>query len=704
MFSRKAAMLLLLAVQFLAMTAGLAYAPPFRPYRPAYKPPAYKPPTYTYKPPVYERPSYIGGSVGASGGYLGVTGTKTGSYLGEYGGGYLGVTGSKHSTILGEYGGGYLGSAGTKSGTILGEYGGGIGSPASQETLAKLIADSIRQREESTRSRYVRPMPVKRSPESLRQEIDRLVGYGSSVTALQRLQNAEFSEQLTKTQREEIGRDVVKTTAERLKGVEARFALREADALKSEFLLLASGTKDFDSEAKAPDDLVSLVRGLELKVLEEGLQKTRMALARGRWDEVIVQADHWAGLPGDRAKESHRWSKTLVASAEGAREAYTRACDLAVRLQAHNRAAEALKAIDPKKLADTVPPDAIKKGSTPDVPGGFIGLPVDFEEGSPVPLAQGGKQGPSILPTDSLPPEVAKRVAGLRGLAKLETVRAGKTKDLKAADVLEAIANFERGAEGLGVDQSIGKRARQELAVRALLEGHGELADHLLDPNGSPEQAAALLCDLKVLATGGGTVSTPAGIDALPVSKPGESPAAPRPPPGLEPLIPEGARDGWRPPVREAASADLPPLHEEAATAMRQAAEKDLGAATQKLKSMSADVRDKVAAATNGLGAEERTLGNVEAVLNRPLKSEERALVRGLIQKKQDTNQIVNQIKRDEDEFDEDEAFLAAVADQLGRPLTATERSTARAGKANGKSVAEVVQALRQVPLLPRRI
>jgi hypothetical protein len=157
------------------------------------------------------------------------------------------------------------------------------------------------------------------------------------------------------------------------------------------------------------------------------------------------------------------------------------------------------------------------------------------------------------VPLERLPAPVREPVRGLRGIAEVRLAAERGAPPPDVARVKQAVADLRAGTG----NAELAGRVQQDLAVKALLDGHPAEARQLLPADGPPEHAARLLRDMKALALGQGEVSTTPAREAV-AGKPG-----PRdPPPGLKPLVPEGKVEGPRPGVRESALADLPPVEE----------------------------------------------------------------------------------------------------------------------------------------------
>jgi hypothetical protein len=295
----------------------------------------------------------------------------------------------------------------------------------------------------------------------------------------------------------------------------------------------------------------------------------------------------------------------------------------------------------------------------------------------------------------ALPGKLEKPARALRSVAELRAAARGRWE--KAPDVAtlkQNVATFERGlGDATGADE-LGKRILQDLAVKAFLEGHVAEYKGLMPADGPPQHAANLLRDLKALALGEGSVATWPAESVLPAPEPGKGP-----PPGLRPLIPEGPAQGWRPPVRENAKADLPPLERAVEVAATIKARVENEAKTERAR---ADTR-ATAARARLAGVQQRVLlpelperrrwSEIEAALKRPLSPEERVRSGELAEQKKSTEQIVA-VFRAQAAVNEDEAFLREVQKLRPRPLTAQEREQALRLRRAGRKAVEVAAAL----------
>jgi hypothetical protein len=287
----------------------------------------------------------------------------------------------------------------------------------------------------------------------------------------------------------------------------------------------------------------------------------------------------------------------------------------------------------------------------------------------------------------------------LRGLAELN--EAAATRWTKAPDVRalkDTLARVERVAlEGLDVDPNLAKQLATDLAVKALIEGHAPEFFKLLPGEVPADHAARALRDLKALALGEGKVEGWPAAKA--VGEAGAGPAGPRPPPGLEPLIPEGNRAGWRPPTSEKGTAGLPSLEKanEAGAKVREGAKAKVMAERAKLDAEAAAARktlaDTQARVMAPEAAERKRFTTVEYRLDRRLTPLERTKVRDWLDDGRTPDDFLKELK--DEAGDDDERFLREVARLLGRPLTDAERQQSRRLRREGRRPVEVAELLR---------
>jgi hypothetical protein len=145
---------------------------------------------------------------------------------------------------------------------------------------------------------------------------------------------------------------------------------------------------------------------------------------------------------------------------------------------------------------------------------------------------------------EGLPAELQLPARGLRSLAELRIAGASRWERPPEVARLKQTIEDLRLASG---DPGLAGRVQLDLAGKAFLNGHPTEARALLPDSAPPEHAGNLLRDLKALLVGQGEVQTWPAQRAL-TAEPGAGGAGPRgPPPGLQPLIPEGKMEGWRP-------------------------------------------------------------------------------------------------------------------------------------------------------------
>jgi hypothetical protein len=208
---------------------------------------------------------------------------------------------------------------------------------------------------------------------------------------------------------------------------------------------------------------------------------------------------------------------------------------------------------------------------------------------------------------------------------------------------------------------ALGRRAQRELAVKAFLDGCPDMATELLEagdlkgkspPPEDQAACAALLRDVKVMVAGEGEVTTwPAGAAVAPQG--GGGPRAP--PPGVALLLPEAEARGWRLPVREKASADLPPLPEALA--------EQVEAGRQRLQATLKSQRR----AWEGRRTQAIRLAGGQPVKPAPSAGSSSA-----------------------SPDDEDEKLFRKLENLLGRKLTAAEKKKTREGRARGLSAEQI--------------
>jgi hypothetical protein len=420
-----------------------------------------------------------------------------------------------------------------------------------------------------------------------------------------------------------------------------------------------------------------MARVAERRVLAKSLREVDALGQRGQWDEAAGRADDW--LPRLQDAPLGPGEPADLQARADVRDALTEVSEVGREARALNRLGQGLKAAGQDRPAETVA--SLRQ--------------VDLK---------------------SLPEKLRGPALGLRGQAELRLAAAGRWE--KAPDVagLKGSASALKGGlrDVPGADAKDVKELMQDLAVKAFLEGHAEAFRDLLPADGPPEHADALLRDLKALALGGGKVETWPAERALP-AEPGRGGEAPRgpPPPGLRPLIPEGAAEAWRPPVKESADADLPAIEKVAQTGkvLRTRAEADLEPARAAHGEKARKARGRLEAVAHNVRALEeanrKRAAEVEAALARKLTPGERIRVAVLAGQNQTNGQILIALGGPAPQpanQQDDEKFVAEVEKLLGRPPTAGERAEALRMKRGGLTAAQAADDMKGRELLPNPV
>src|SRR5262249_15206900 len=123
------------------------------------------------------------------------------------------------------------------------------------------------------------------------------------------------------------------------------------------------------------------------------------------------------------------------------------------------------------------------------------------------------------------------------------------------ARIKRAVADL-RAATG---DDRLAARVQLDLAVAAFLDGHHDQAERLLPAGVARECAAAHLRDMTLITLDEGGPGDRWPARRAGASRRGAGGGAPRAPPGLGPLMPDGGPGGYHVPPAERASAGLPP-------------------------------------------------------------------------------------------------------------------------------------------------
>jgi hypothetical protein len=415
-------------------------------------------------------------------------------------------------------------------------------------------------------------------------------------------------------------------------------------------------------------ELKGLQQLAERRALVEVLAEVQPPAERGNWGEAAGKANE--ALPrlkepplGERGLESAEFR----AQRQQVREALEEVASLGRRLEALDRLQLGLQAVEGNRPTEAA--TALER--------------VDLE---------------------ALPASLRGPAKALRGLARVREQAGQRWREAPdVAALKEGVAHFREALAGLpDVDARLPEKILQDLAFKALLEGHGAEVPSLLPHDGPAEHAATLLRDLHALGTGEGTVSSWAGLSALPTPRPGAGPASPRgPPPGLEPLMPEGARASWRPPARESARAGLEPLEDAAKVGQTIGARAEADARAERggLDATAQAARTRLAGLQQDIlkpeQAERRLFAEAEAALDRRLRPEERVLVRELAGQHKTAPQIVAAVRAQPGAADDEDDLLKDLQARLGRNLTADERAQAlRLGKA-GRRAAEIADIFR---------
>ncbi len=596
-------------------------------------------PPFGRPPPRPPAGGFSGRPGGISGGF---SGSRPGSISGIRPGN---ITGGRPTTFTG---GSFSGSrpgtvtggsfSGTRPGTATGGFWGNTGRSYTGGSYTGNYTGRPPRTAPQVRAEMSRLITSK--PESvfsrLRGEDGRILGEAARITVAR-----EAVEKVA--QRAETSRKPVESL------VEVRSARREA------------GTLPHDVR----DGLDRVAQGLERRILGEGLQEVGLQVERGQWAEVATRSTASLGELSDfrLSQDQNLGSAEFRVERVKVQEVLIEARGLAEQMQA-------LKALETTL-------EGLGKAS-----------------------AEQAARALRQVDRARLSGELQRHAEGLRGLAELRA-EVGR-KWVRPPDVAELKASVGRLERALvdvpGAEGNLGKKLLQELAVKAVLEGHAAEALKLLPEGGPAEHAASLLRDLKALALGEGKVETAPAQLAL--GEPGKGPGSPRAPPGLEPLIPEGAREGWRPPVKESAKADLPPLKqaEKVGAEVKARAEKAVPAQRANLEKRAAQTRQKITTVYNRVmapeRAERRQLAAVESELDRRLRAEERVKARLLLGQGRPVGQVVATLKAQPSSDEEDE-FLADVEKRLGRTLSGEQRTQAKRLRKQGRTAAEVADILR---------
>lgn len=250
-----------------------------------------------------------------------------------------------------------------------------------------------------------------------------------------------------------------------------------------------------------------------------------------------------------------------------------------------------------------------------------------------------------------LSPEVLKPLRAAQASNELNAALKGE--NLPPAHELNSLI-----AEVRTADPKLADRVAVDVSGRLFLNGKaGEATEMLGKVAGNDAVAAkALLRDLKAVALGEGAVTTDAGRAAF---EPATGGPTTRGPPATRHLVPEGERAGYRPPVVEKATADLPELGGELKVATKAAqakVEAELANEPARIE------RRRTVALANSYHLERTAVPPTPRPALSVLEPPPAVVAEDLTEE-----EIVWQVIGDD-------AFLEEVEDQLGRPLTAEEK------------------------------
>lgn len=383
------------------------------------------------------------------------------------------------------------------------------------------------------------------------------------------------------------------------------------------------------------------LRGMEARIqaraLTEGLEGVARLSAREMWPEAGRTAQQWLVREQNATRLDH-------AQAAEVRQALQQVARGTRRAEALDRLEGALRG-PPARAAETL-----------------------------------GRIDPGELPAS-----LQASVRGLRGLAELRA-EAGRpwNQVVEVARLRNSLTMLEQGLAETGIaDPALVKSIRQDLGVKAYLEGHVQAARELLALDGSADHAVHLLRDLKAMALGKGEVRTWPAEQAV-APDPAAGAAGTRGPPrGLLPLIPEAQAAGWRPPVRQGARSELPPIEQAARLEKPLAEHAEAG-----VKQQRPVVEKETHAAFHHVHRlhqgfheneerEKKRLAGLEKRLHRELQPAERALAWHLGHQGKDDDAIAEALQREDDEA-AFQVFVEQVEAELGRGLTPAEKEQLR--------------------------
>lgn len=185
-----------------------------------------------------------------------------------------------------------------------------------------------------------------------------------------------------------------------------------------------------------------------------------------------------------------------------------------------------------------------------------LGNILDALEASAAPERLTGIAGESMAP---LPDGVRQAVQRVQATSRLQELARGELKQTwNVKEIQEALSTFARETS----KTDVAGRLQQEVAVKAWMEGHFSEARQLLSRDGPPQQAAAMLRDMKALLLNEGRAEAAADHQPGQAGDLTGGKGTRDPPPGLGMLLPEAPAQGWRPTVQQRALEGLPSLAE----------------------------------------------------------------------------------------------------------------------------------------------